>query len=200
MKLFSDSCERNQAAILTQLQSILAENTVTSNTLLEVGSGTGQHAAFFSKRLPWMQWQPSDLLENHSSIEAWQKELDGENCLPVIEIDLAREETDVKTFDNIFTANTLHIISWPLVEQFFKLALVALPSSGQCIVYGPFNYNGQYTSDSNARFDLWLKSRDFNSGIRDIEAIEALAKVNHLSLQQDVSMPANNRLLVFKKS
>ena len=200
MKQLSEACERNKKPILEQLEKLLKNDMPAPNTVLEVGSGTGQHAAYFSKQLPWLQWQPSDLIENHSSIDAWRKELGVENCLPAIEVDLDKAGVGAMTFGNIFTANTLHIVSWHLVGEFFKLTSKTLIQTGRCIIYGPFNYKNRYTSISNARFDDWLKSRDSRSGIRDFEAIEKLANSNGLQLQEDLEMPSNNRLLVFKKS
>ena len=193
-KPFSQACENNKAAIL----SILAEHLKACKTVLEVGSGTGQHAVYFAPNLPWLSWQTSDISANHQGINLWLNELPQDNLLSPIELDL-NNRWPIKKVDAIFTANTLHIVKWSLVEAFFHGVSQHLNSHGHCCIYGPFNYQGKYSSESNANFDLWLKERDSESAIRDIEAIIALANAAGLSLENDHAMPANNRLLVFKK-
>ena len=132
-------------------------------------------------------------------IEA-RREVSGlSNYLRPLELDVSAV-WPVKQVENIFTANTLHIMSWTAVEHCFDGIGRVLVEGGLICIYGPFNYQGQYTSESNARFDEWLKQRDPNSAIRDFEAIERLANKAGLALQQDVAMPANNRCLVFKKT
>jgi hypothetical protein len=101
--------------------------------------------------------------------------------------------------DGLYTANTLHIISWPLVVKFFEGIAKNLSAQAKVCIYGPFKYQGEFTSESNANFDQWLKERDLNSGIRDIEAILLLANSAGLNLINDHVMPANNQLLVFSK-
>lgn len=197
-KPFSQACENNKQPILAALQN---EFLHTSN-VLEVGSGSGQHAVYFAANLPQLNWQTSDLSTNHQGINLWIDENPSDNLKRPLEIDLNKawhlpEMTNV--LDGIFTANTLHIVSWPLVEKFFYGVANHLVSGGTLCIYGPFNYQGKFTSESNAQFELWLKSRDENSGIRDFEAIEKLAKSALLTLKADHQMPANNRLLVFTK-
>ena len=193
-KPFSQACENNKSAIL----SILVERLKACKTVLEVGSGTGQHAVYFAPNLPWLAWQTSDISANHQGINLWLNELPQDNLLSPIELDL-NNRWPITKVDAIFTANTLHIVKWSLVEAFFQGVSQHLNSYGQCCIYGPFNYLGKYTSESNANFDLWLKERDSASAIRDIEAVIALANAAGLSLENDHAMPANNRLLVFKK-
>ena len=193
-KPFSQACENNKSVIL----SILVERLKACKTVLEVGSGTGQHAVYFAPNLPWLAWQTSDISANHQGINLWLNELPQDNLLSPIELDL-NNRWPIKKVDAIFTANTLHIVKWSLVEAFFQGVSQHLNSYGQCCIYGPFNYLGKYTSESNANFDLWLKERDSASAIRDIEAVIALANAAGLSLENDHAMPANNRLLVFKK-
>lgn len=193
-KPFSQACENNKVAILASLADIFR----ASKTVLEVGSGSGQHAVFFAPNMPWLSWQTSDILINHQGISQWLREYPAGNLLHPIELDL-NHPWPIEKIDAIYTANTLHIISWPLVQAFFSDVSQHLNQQGKCCVYGPFNYQGQYTSESNAGFDIWLKDRDSQSAIRDIEAIMAYAESVGLSLENDHAMPANNRLLVFQK-
>ena len=195
-KPFSQACENNKQPILEVLQRVLSKQTA----ILEIGSGSGQHAVHFAKKLPFITWQTSDLLANHLGINLWIDDFPTPNIRRPLNIDLTQVDQLTSNIDSIFTANTLHIISWPLVQNFFDMAEKQLPETGILCIYGPFNYQGKYTSESNANFDLWLKERDVQSGIRDFESICQLAKKSSLSLLEDVSMPANNRLLIFKKT
>lgn len=195
---FSQACENNKRPIL----NILAEVFTTTKHVLEIGSGTGQHAVFFGQQLPYLTWQTSDLSINHQGINQW---LDGAaltNVRRPIVIDLNKPwplpENNLP-IDGLYTANTLHIISWSLVVKFFEGLSQNLSAQANVCIYGPFNYQGKYTSESNANFDIWLKERDPNSGIRDIEAVLILANSAGLQLIDDHDMPANNRLLVFSK-
>jgi cyclopropane fatty-acyl-phospholipid synthase-like methyltransferase len=149
--------------------------------------------------LPTLSWQTSDLVVNHSAINQWIDDFPAPNIIRPISIDLSQAILSTEKFDAIYTANTLHIISWELVQNFFELVKVHLTIGGILCIYGPFNYDGRFTSESNANFELWLKDRDKVSGIRDFEAVCQLASQAGLSLTQDIEMPANNRLLVFKK-
>ncbi|MGB1261617.1 MAG: DUF938 domain-containing protein [Cognaticolwellia sp.] len=193
-KPFSQACENNKPYILSQLINSFRD----SKTVLEVGSGTGQHAVHFATNMPWLTWQTSDVALNHQGISQWLNECVATNLHHPLELDL-NNVWPVSNIDAIYTANTLHIVSWALVQAFFNGVAQHLNLSGKCVIYGPFNYGGKFTSDSNANFDLWLKDRDSNSGIRDIEAIIKLAKSAGLALDNDHTMPANNRLLVFTK-
>lgn len=197
---FSQACENNKAAIL----AVLKEAFQSTKNVLEIGSGTGQHAIYFAENLPHLLWQTSDLSINHYSINQRIKQNNLNNINSAITLDLNDDWSLVSSntkyqVDGIFTANTLHIVSWPLVQRFFQGVKENLKKGGTLCIYGPFNYDGKFTSDSNANFDFWLKDRDINSGIRDFEAIEALAKSAGLSLITDQTMPANNRLLTFIK-
>jgi|TARA_B110000091_G_C13710454_1_gene430231 cyclopropane fatty-acyl-phospholipid synthase-like methyltransferase len=197
-KPFSQACENNKKSILAKLILAFAQ----SKHILEIGTGTGQHAVYFARHLPKLNWQTSDLLINHQGINQWIDEFPANNIQRPIPIDLNLPwpSCPLKTIDGIFTANTLHIVSWSLVIQFFKGIASQLSAGGTICIYGPFNYKGQFTSDSNANFDLWLKEINVNSGIRDFEAIVALARTVKLQLLADHEMPANNRLLVFTKN
>ena len=199
---FSQACENNQQPILHILQTALAH----SRHVLEIGSGTGQHSVYFAPRLPHLIWQTSDLPANHAGIAAWHQHLPAPNLrLPVV-LDLMEPEWPtadthpLPSIDALFTSNTCHIVSWPLVANLFALAGRHLPADGVMVVYGPFNYNGQFTSESNRAFDAWLRERDPASGIRDQEAVVALAAAHGLVLEGDHVMPANNRTLVFRKA
>jgi len=197
-KPFSQACENNKRPIL----NILTKAFSKTKHVLEIGSGTGQHAVFFGQHLPHLTWQTSDLSINHQGINLWLNESTRENVQRPIVVDLNKAwpiPIDERRVDGLYTANTLHIISWPLVVNFFKgIAQNLAPDASVCI-YGPFNYQGNFTSESNANFDIWLKERDINSGIRDIEEILLLANSARLNLIDDHAMPANNRLLVFSK-
>ncbi len=196
MKPYSQACENNKDPILQILKSAFAQ----SRKVLEIGSGTGQHAVHFASHLPHLIWQTGDLTEHHPGIMAWLNESDLENLLPPLETDVNQSRWAVDSVDSIFTANTFHIISWQEVQRFFEKVGAILEPAGTLCVYGPFNYNGSPTSASNANFDTYLRSRDPDSGIRDFEAVETLAQVQGLLLQHDHPMPANNRCLLWQKN
>ena len=200
-KPFSIACERNREPIATALDKWMAER----RHVLEIGSGTGQHAVFFAQRWPWLQWQPSDHPDHLQGIDAWREEAALANLAPAFALQAElppQAPLEVPSsgplFDAVFTANTLHIMGWAHVQALFA-GLPALLAAGALLaVYGPFNYGGAFTSDSNAQFDAWLKARDPRSGIRDVEAVQALAGQSGFQLLEDVPMPANNRLLVWR--
>lgn len=200
-KVVSASCERNQIPIAIALEKFLGGQQKPSKTLLEIGSGTGQHAVFLARKFPSIIWQPSDVAENLPYIEQWVVDSATNNCLSGVELNLNSAHWQANTYDYIFTANTLHIVSWDLVEALIHGVKTTLKPKGLLFIYGPFNYGGQYTSASNQTFDQWLKQRDALSGIRDIERIITLAKheLPSLKIIDDIEMPANNRLLVFEK-
>lgn len=192
---FSQACENNQAPILAVLQQVFADR----RRVLEIGSGTGQHGVHFAPRLPQLVWQTSDLAANHAGIRAWQAAHPAPNLRTPLLLDLAASSWPEGAFDAVFSANTAHIVAWPLVERLFALTGRHLPPGGVLALYGPFNYGGRFTSDSNRAFDAWLRARDPASGIRHFEDIAALATHHGLALEQDHAMPANNRLLVFRR-
>jgi len=183
MRPFSEPSERNRDPILAILKRVFKER----RKVLEIGSGTGQHAAYFAPALPHLVWQASDVANNLPDIREWGVEpieLDVDQVWPAIDADA------------VFTANTCHIMSWPQVQKMF-LGVGKMPGVRIFCLYGPFNYGGKHTSESNARFDAMLRGRDPASGLRDFEAIVALAGKIGMALQEDNAMPANNRLLVF---
>jgi len=170
-----------------------------SRTMLEIGSGTGQHAVYFAQQLPRLTWITSDKQDSHAGIRLWLEEAGLPNTSGPLLLDLAQEPWPEVEADAVFTANTVHIISWSLVEALFRGVGRQLPAGGLFMIYGPFNYGGSYTSESNARFDQWLKDRDAQSGIRNFEDVDVLARNAGLELCDDVEMPANNRMLIWKR-
>ena len=195
MKPFSESSAENQEPIL----AILSQTFASVRQVLEIGSGTGQHAVHFARHLPHLSWQSSELAQNLPGVRLWLEEASLANTPPPLELDVNRQPWRIAPVDGVFTANTLHIVSWPEVERLFQgVGQVLLPGGVLCI-YGPFNYGGAFTSPSNARFDAWLKARDPASGIRDFETVCALAALHGLRLEADHAMPVNNRTLVLRK-
>jgi len=194
LKAFSDACERNRAPILSILERVFADR----RRVLEIGSGTGQHAAYLAPRLPHLAWQPSDRADNLPSIRLWASEAGAPNLAVPIELDVDAAWPSVDA-DALFTANTCHIMSWPQVEKLFAGAGRILPAGGVLAIYGPFTYGDRPTAESNARFDAMLRGRDPLSGLRSLEAIRTLAEKHGLALAEDNAMPANNRLLVFHR-
>ncbi len=194
-KPFAESCVENRAPILAVLREVFADR----RHVLEIGSGTGQHAVYFAPELPHLTWQTADVPQHHAGIRLWLAEAALPNVLPPLALDANRTEWHSGRYDAVFSANTLHIMSWPEVERLFAGIGAVLESGGVLAIYGPFNINGAFTSESNARFDAWLKARDPASGVRDFEAVDALARAQGLVLQQDVAMPANNRTLVWRR-
>ncbi len=193
-KPFSQACENNKQPILTVLREAFAEVPFA----LEIGSGTGQHAVHFAANLPHLVWQPSDQRDYLEGIAAWCDEARLSNLRHPLELDVY-QPWPISSTPAVFSANTVHIMHWSGVEALFAGLGRVLDANGVFCLYGPFNYEGRYTSDSNADFDQWLKARDPGSGIRDIEAIVKLAETAKLSLREDHTMPANNRLLEFVK-
>ncbi len=197
-KPFAPSCERNRDPILAVLREYFAD----SRRVLEIGSGTGQHAVYFAAAMPWLTWQCSDRAENLPGTVQWLDEAMLANTPTPIELDVATGPWPSQAFDAVFSANTLHIMGWPEVELFFdgvgRLRETTGANGPTLAVYGPFNYDGKYSSDSNREFDGWLQARDTRMGIRDFEAVDALAQGVGLALVDDIAMPANNRLLVWR--
>lgn len=194
MKPYSEACERNKGPIL----EVLREAFVDRRKVLEVGSGTGQHALHFAQSLPHLIWQPSDVPGNLPGLLAQFQGVDVPNlCAPIV-LDLD-DDWAALGCDALFSANTLHIVSWPQVGRFFLHAGAQLRPGDVLVAYGPFNYGGRFTSDSNAAFDAMLRRRDPRSGIRDFEAVDALAQAQGFTLVDDWAMPANNRTLVWRR-
>jgi SAM-dependent methyltransferase len=194
-KPFSESSAENREPILAVLREVFAD----CRKVLEIGSGTGQHAVYFGAELSHLSWQTADLTQHHAGIRMWLDEAALPNVLAPIALDVNRSDWLDGRYDAVFSANTLHIVSWPEVEKLFAGVGRVLQPGGVLAIYGPFNYNGRFTSPSNARFDQWLKQRDPASGVRDFEAVDALARAQNLTLQRDIAMPVNNRTLVWRR-
>ena len=192
----SDAAERNKEPILQVVAPVLSQ----TQRVLEIGSGTGTHALLFSARLPHLSWQPSDIGEYLPALRERLRREGGPNLLPAVEIDVRRHPWPVEEVDAIYSANTLHIMSWSSVHDFFKGVGHALTRSGLLCIYGPFRYGERYTSDSNAKFDEFLKSRDRDSGLRDAHEVDRLAREQGLGLIADHPMPANNQLRIWQRA
>jgi cyclopropane fatty-acyl-phospholipid synthase-like methyltransferase len=194
-KPYAEACDRNREPILSVLKPLIKD----SRTVLEIGSGTGQHAVYFAKHMTHLVWQCSDLVENLPGIESWVGDSGLPNLNPPIELDVAAYNWGHLKYDVIFSANVVHIMSWDHVQDFIIGAAKSLGNAGLLVFYGPFNYEGNYTSDTNRAFDGWLKGRDPTSGIRNFEDIDRLASVAGLKLLGDIEMPANNRILYWQR-
>ncbi|MCB1985825.1 MAG: DUF938 domain-containing protein [Burkholderiales bacterium] len=192
---FSEAAERNKHPILEKLIPLLTN----SKQVLEIGSGTGQHAVFFAQALPHLTWQPTELPEKIILLSSQCRRFPSDNLAAPIPLDIDDATWPTVQFDAVFTANTLHIIHWPQVCRLFAQVGKLLPENGVFCTYGPFYHDGRFSSESNAQFDLKLKLRDPQSGIRDITDLLQQAEKFHLTLQEDYPMPANNRLLVWRK-
>jgi cyclopropane fatty-acyl-phospholipid synthase-like methyltransferase len=194
-KPYSEACDRNGAPILAVIQPLLSG----CRAVLEIGSGTGQHAVFFAERMPHLLWHTSDREENHAGITSWLAEAGAANLQSPLSLDVSQSSWPAPAVDAVFSANTAHIMHWDEVEAMFAGVGRLLPDGGIFLLYGPFNYNHAYTSESNERFDGWLKARDPLSGIRDFEEVDRLARRAQMALRDDFAMPANNRLLHWQK-
>lgn len=194
-KPYSESCDQNREHILAVIKPLLAN----SKTVLEIGSGTGQHAVYFASELPHLIWQSSDCTPWLPGIRSWLDEAGLANTPAPLELDVTGAWPQLSV-DAVFSANTVHIMHWPMVEALFAALGRLLSSGGQFMLYGPFNYNGRYSSDSNARFDAWLKARDPDSGIRDFETLDRLAQAAGLKFIRKYPLPANNQILHWQKT
>jgi SAM-dependent methyltransferase len=190
---FSEASERNKQPILGILRGILGGRRL----VVEIGAGTGQHAVHFARELPQLEWLPTDRREYLAGLAARIRSEGPPNLHAPIELDVMQADWPTLAADAVFSANTLHIMSWPEVVAFFSGVGRILQQGGVLVVYGPFRYGGAFTTDSNAAFDRSLRARDPASGIRDFEAVNALAEAQGLGLLADHAMPANNQLLTW---
>ena len=195
MAPFSEACERNKEPIL----EVLREAFTGCTHVLEIGSGTGQHAVHFAFAMPGLVWQPSELPDGMPGLRKRIFNEGPSNLRAPVVVDVTATPWDVRKVDGIFTANTLHIMHWPQVEAFFAGLPDAAKPGAVLAIYGPFRYGGQDTAASNESFDAMLRARDPGSGIRDFEAVDALARGAGFALVRDYPMPANNRILVWKR-
>jgi len=194
-KPYSDACDRNREPIL----EVLRQHFNDRHRVLEIGSGTGQHAVHFAAALPQLTWQTSDCEPSLAGIRLWLEEAGLPNLPQPIRLDVTGPWPDAR-FDAVFTANTLHIMGWAEVRALFAALPKVLTPDAVLAVYGPFNYDGRFTSPSNAAFDEWLKQRSEQSGIRDFAAVDELAHAIGFALAEDRAMPANNRTLVWRRA
>ncbi|MDR3418011.1 MAG: DUF938 domain-containing protein [Nevskia sp.] len=195
-KPYSGACERNRNPILAALREHFADR----RCVLEIGSGTGQHAVYFAAALPRLVWQTSDREENLEGIRLWLDEERLPNTPPPLQLDVNQGQWPAQRYDAVFSANTLHIMGWADVEMLFARLPQVLEPDARLAIYGPFNYGGRYTSESNAAFDAALKAHAPHQGIRDFEAVDALARAAGLALLEDRAMPANNRCIVWARN
>jgi len=193
---FSSAADRNRIPIIEQLKQRLP----VKGTVLEIGSGTGQHAVFFADELPGVIWQPSDRQENIADLVAGFAQVGNRRILPPLRLDVLLDAWPEQKFEASYSANTAHIMSWTAVIAMFSGVSGCLHNHAPFCLYGPFNVDGRFTSESNRQFDSQLRARDPQMGIRDMHDLETLANQNRLVLKQKIAMPANNFLLVFKKS
>jgi cyclopropane fatty-acyl-phospholipid synthase-like methyltransferase len=190
---FSEACERNKGPILEVLRVAFADRT----QVLEIGSGTGQHAVHFAAHLTHLTWHPTEQLAYLADLASRVKTEGTRNLRPPTVLDVKQSVWPLRSVDAIYSANTLHIMGWAEVEAMFHGVDAVLSPHGVVCIYGPFRYAGRYTSDSNRDFDLMLKERDPLSGLRDMTDLSALALRHALRLRADHDLPANNRLLEF---
>lgn len=194
-KPYSESCDQNKDPILSVISPLFS----SLSRVLEIGSGTGQHAVYFAEKMPKLSWYTSDCLPYLDGINAWLASSALPNVMPPFELDVTNSQWPELTIDAVFTANSVHIMHQQDVVNLINGVGKLLKQNGSLVIYGPFNYNDSYTSESNARFDQWLKDRDALSGIKHFEDIESLAIDNGMKLVTDYEMPANNRILHFIK-
>jgi cyclopropane fatty-acyl-phospholipid synthase-like methyltransferase len=195
-KPYSAACERNKEPILEVLRQVILPS---DRRLLEVGTGTGQHAVYIAPHFPQLEWFPSDLSVNIPGMSLWFNEAGISNIQKPVRLDVGKDDFPKLKFDVVFTANTFHIMHWKECKSFMKLLGNRLREGSRFIVYGPFNYDGKFTSESNANFDKALKEGDPLRGIRAFEDVLSNMTKNGFELLQDYEMPANNRILVFQR-
>lgn len=196
MKQFAPAYDRNRAPIVSVLREILP----VSGRVLEIGSGTGQHVNFFAGQFPSHEWQPTDLVDNLETIGAWTDEADHPNVRPAAELNLLSDQLPAFPSDVIVCINTVHIVAWRGVERLMAYAGEMLAEGGLLYLYGPFKYRDRPLEPSNAEFDQWLKRNNPASGVREMEAIDELARQGGLSLRGDQAMPSNNRSIWWQKA
>ncbi len=195
-KPYAESCDQNRLPILEVLRPLFAD----LSDVLEIGSGTGQHAVFFAAEMPHLNWQTSDRRENHPGIRAWLADSPNPRLQPPIALDVIADPWPEHRYDAVFSANTAHIMGYREVQAMLQGVAGVLKSGGLFALYGPFNYGGHYSSESNARFDQWLKERDPRSCIKDVDDLSATAAELGLELAKDYEMPVNNRILLWRKA
>lgn len=192
----SDACDRNREPILKVLQDFITRD---DRRLLEIGSGTGQHAVYFAPHFPQLEWHPTDVSEKLKGIKLWMHEAGTPNIQPPVRLEVGKDDFPKVKFDVVFTANTFHIMHWKEGKSLIKLLGHRLREGSRAIFYGPFKYEGQFTSPSNEAFDRNLKQSDPLSGIRSFEDVNNAMIKNGFELIADVDMPANNQMLIYSR-
>lgn len=191
---------RNREPILDVLRRFFPEQ----GRVIELASGTGEHAVFFGAHFPRLTWQPSDVDPNNlESIAAWRETSEHGNVLAPMQLDLLREPTPLvhppAQYDAAFCANLIHIAPWVVCQHLMQFVAAALHTGGRFVMYGPFKLNGQHTAESNVAFEQWLLSQSDEYGVRHFEDVVEQARLNGLVLLERVPMPANNFCLIFEK-
>ncbi len=194
-KPFIGAAERNKEYIFEQLKELFSGFT----TVLEVGSGTGQHAVYFSSKLKHLSWQPSDLSQCLSGISAWCNETPMANLLAPMELDISKWRGLTKRYDAVFASNVIHYIESGYIEKFFFGSRKALKSNGFLVLYGPFKHDNEYSSVGDKQLDVMLKLENKSFGIRNLEELKQTACLHDFELFKSINLPANNKLLCWKK-
>lgn len=193
-KPYSAACDNNRDPIYAHISRIFSGG----KSVLEIGSGTGQHAVYFAGKMPHLSWQCSDLEENISGIRLWLDEAGLSNTPEPLCLDVMNKDWVTRRYDAVFSANAIHIMGWSAVQAMLSRIADVLKAQGLLVLYGPFNYNNEYTSESNAKFDMWLKERNPQRGIRNFEDVNTLLSQAGFKLVEDNAMPANNRLICWQ--
>ena len=191
----SGYASRNAPPIL----EVLRREFCDSEHVLEIGSGTGQHAAYLAAALPHLVWQTSELDEHHGGIQAWIAHVQLDNVVPPLSLDVRTASVEPATFDAAFSANTAHIMGLDAVSRMFEIVGDALRDGGAFCLYGPFRVDGAFNAASNEEFDTSLRRRDPVMGIRDLEALDEFAAHAGLRRRRLYAMPSNNYTTVWKK-
>jgi predicted O-methyltransferase YrrM len=194
-KPFAPATERNKEAILC----VIREEFRSCRSVLEIGSGTGQHAVHFAAELANLTWQTSDVAQNHAGIRAWLREASLQNVRDPLLLDVCTAEAQEQKYDGVFSANTAHIMSFAAVEKMFELVSSSLNEGGVFVLYGPFRQDGEFNTSSNARFHESLQQNDADMGIRHLEDLDRLAASGRMRRSRLYAMPANNHMVVWRK-
>lgn len=196
IKKQSEACERNKGPILQVLKEVINGEKVR---VFEIGTGTAQHAVYFAQNIKDVMWMTSDVAANTEFIKAAITDAKLPNLRGPLVFEVGKDDFPRYTYDLVFTANTFHIMNWKQCKSLMKILGSRLREGSQVIIYGPFNYDGKFTSESNANFDQWLKNDNPEKGIRSFEDVNKNMVKNGFELFKDYEMPANNRMLVFTR-
>lgn len=195
MERFSRAADNNQGAILRVMRTWLPDG----GDVLEIGSGSGQHAIHMAKSFAALRWQPTEQVGVLAALINNVRDYGTPNISTPVSLDLSKHEWPARVFDCVYSANVLHIVDKTLGAKLIEGSATVLKVGGSLLLYGPFKYQGRFTTKSNANFDALLRDRDSSSGIRNIEWVTAIAEDEGLTLIEDQDMPANNQFLIFRK-